>query len=264
MHAATKRHCVKSCQPLSEGSAGCETPEVSPRIRSTSGVQRSVSHARLVTPKAIHAECLPCSDSATTGELYSSHELTSIACSGEAVPQQPVGSLYITLSLDETGTNPNNMSMTKLVVTDPDQLEVADDVTSPAIISSAENKEDQPADNAAAAVVANIAACECGKVKLTCSAPGCQQQYCRDCALDANKHDDFHFCSRFDCCGNTMYCGDHFDLVNASCHCDTVICRGDTQECHYCEKMLCINCANDGAHEVECCANHCDSQSISY
>ncbi len=196
--------------------------------------------------------------------LYYSPRLTNDACSGEAVPQQPAGSLYTPVSHDETGRDKPKQNVNDEAGSDRPRptLEVADDVKSPAIISSVENKEDQPADNAAAAVVANTAACECGKVKQTCSASGCQQQYCRDCALDANEHDDFTFCSSFACCGNTMYCGDH--LVKGCCHCSEVICRGDTQECPCCEEMLCTNCANDGSHKLECCANHCDSQSISY
>jgi len=209
------------------------------------------------------AECLPCSDSATTRKLYYSPRLTNYACSGEAVPQQPAGSLYTPLSHDETGRDKPKQNFNDEAGSDRPRtmLEVADDVKSPAIISSVENKEDQPADNAAAAVVANTAACECGKVKQSCSASGCQQQYCRDCALDANEHDDFHFCSSCVCCEKIMYCGDHFDLVKVCCHCGEVMCRQDTQECQHCEKMLCRNC--HGEHELECCANHLDNQNIS-
>ena len=239
---------------------------MSPRIRSSSGFQRSVSHACPVTPTAVPAECLPCSDSATTRNLYYSPRLTNDARSGEAVPQQPVGSLNTPLSLDESGRDEPKQNFDDEAGCDRPRpmLEVADDVKPPAIISSVDNKEDQPADNAAAAVVANTAACVCGKVKQACSAPGCQQQYCRDCALHPNEHDDFTFCSEFNCCGNTMYCGDHFHLSKACCHCEEIICCEDTQECEYCEEMLCRNCANDTEHVVQCCANHCDNQSISH
>ena len=195
--------------------------------------------------------------------MYYFTRLTSDAFSGEAVPQEPVGSLCTPLSNNETGRDKPKQTNDEAGGDRPrPMLEVAD-VKPPAIISSVGNKEDQAADNAAAAVVANTAACECGKVKQTCSASGCQQQYCRNCALNANEHDDFTFCSSYYCCGNTMYCGDHFHLVKACCHCDEVMCRGDTQECPYCEEMLCQSCANEGEHELECCADHCNSQSIS-
>ena len=105
--------------------------------------------------------------------LYYSPRLTNDACSGEAVPQQSVGSLYTPLFHNETGPKQNFKDEAGSDRPGP-TLEVADDVKPPAIISSVGNKEDQPADtgNAAAAVVPNTAACVCGKVKQTCSAPG--------------------------------------------------------------------------------------------
>ena len=103
--------------------------------------------------------------------------------------------------------------------------------------------------------------CKCGNVKQVCSAEGCQQQYCCDCALDADKHQchDFTFCSS-ECFGETMYRGDHNHLLKPCCQCDIVICHEGTQECPCCEETLCEDCSNSGSHELECRAGQWDGQ----
>ena len=98
------------------------------------------------------------------------------------MPQQPVGSLHTPLSHDETyrdilKPNLNEEAGDEAGSGRPKPtLQVAGDVKSPAMINSMCDKEDQPTDNAAAAVAANTVICECGNVKQTCSASGCQQQ----------------------------------------------------------------------------------------
>jgi len=219
----------------------------------------------------MHAACLQCSDSATTRKSYCSSTLNSVARSGEAVPQQPVGSLHTPLSHDETYGDKSEPNLNEEAGDEAGNgrpkpmLQVADDVKSPAMINSMCDKEDQPTDNAAAAVAANTVICERGNMKQTCSASGCQQQCCRDCALDATDHqyDDFIFCSDDYCCGETMYCGDHNHLFKACCQCDAFMCDEDTQWCPCCEETLCERCSNLGTHESECRAGQWDGHTIS-
>ncbi len=139
-------------------------------------------------------------------------------------------------------------------------LRVADDLKAPATINSLCDKEEQPTDNAAAAVAANTAVCECGNVKQTCSASGCQQQYCCDCLLDNDE--DFTSCS-YECCGETTYCADHSHLLKLCCHCEVLVCDEYTEECPCCEGTLCESCSNSAEHEAECRADHWDGHTIS-
>lgn len=188
-------------------------------------IKRSkVSHAR-------HAVPLPC-------------VLSIRSASGEGVPQQPIGSLHTLLSSVEAGKGRSKPLFM-----------VADDVKPSAGSKSVCDKEDQPK-------VSSVA-CECGNVRQACSADGCQQQCCCNCALDNNKQqdNDFTFCDSQACCGKPMYCGDHIHLLDMCCQCETVICHnGEIQECPCCQETLWEGCSSSAEHELECHADQWDDE----